>query len=134
MPDPSSPTAETPSLAAFGNRLRLLRLHACLDQGELAAKVGVVRSSIANMEAGRQSPPLARVFDLAAVLDCTVGVLVGEAPDERLAVVEEAEAELSRIEAEMVRLQTEQANLRRKVSAATRRRPREVAGTPVPPE
>lgn len=55
---------------AFGELLRKVRRNAPrrVTQAKLAAEVGLSRSSIANIERGRQRVPLHLLFDLAAVL------------------------------------------------------------------
>jgi transcriptional regulator with XRE-family HTH domain len=71
----------TELLAALGERIRTLREAAGLLQMDLAHRVGLSRTSITNLEAGRQGNiPLDRLLALATALDTTVAVLVGEAP------------------------------------------------------
>lgn len=60
----------------LGERLRLRRIQVGLTQVELAARAGLLRTSITNIEAGRQRPPLHVLYrlcfalgiDLAAIL------------------------------------------------------------------
>jgi transcriptional regulator with XRE-family HTH domain len=86
-------------LAPFGRRLKMARRLARLDQGELAEKIGKSRSSIANMEAGRQNPPLTELVKLAAALDVTIGVLVGEVDHPRQREYDAAVADWNRLDA-----------------------------------
>lgn len=50
---------------AFGRNLRKLRSEVGLTQDDLAAKVGLGRTSITNIEKGRQHVSLHQVFQLA---------------------------------------------------------------------
>ncbi|HTZ87266.1 MAG TPA: helix-turn-helix transcriptional regulator [Solirubrobacteraceae bacterium] len=50
----------------FGSRLRTRRKAAKLTQGELAERVGLTRTSITNIEAGRQHVVLHQLFLLAS--------------------------------------------------------------------
>lgn len=63
-------------LAAFGLELRKRREALGLSQQAVASACGLTRSSVANMEAGRQEPGLTRIYALAAALRCTPGELV----------------------------------------------------------
>jgi transcriptional regulator with XRE-family HTH domain len=65
-------------LASFGERVRAARDLAGLRQQDLADATGLVRSSIANIEAGRQELSLTAAVRIAAVLNTTVGTLLGE--------------------------------------------------------
>ena len=47
-----------------------------ITQEELAAKIGLSRASIVNMEQGRQNVSLERLFDIAVVLKCNVTDLI----------------------------------------------------------
>lgn len=103
-------------LGLFGQRLKLMRISAELTQDDLADRVGLTRSSIANIEAGRQDPPLSRILCIAAALDCPLGVLVGEVDDERIGTA--VHEELARIAAQIAALEEERRLLR---SSATTR-------------
>ncbi|MBM0235934.1 helix-turn-helix transcriptional regulator [Micromonospora sp. ATA32] len=78
------PTVAVPQpgdrLARFGQRVRALREAAGLRQADLAAKVGLARTSIANIEAGRQDTTVTVLLALADTLDTTVGALLGDEP------------------------------------------------------
>lgn len=52
----------------FGRRLRTAREAGGLSQSELAARVGLGRTSITNIETGRQRVPLHLLLELAAAL------------------------------------------------------------------
>jgi transcriptional regulator with XRE-family HTH domain len=58
-----------PLYAALGARIRQLRKSQGLGQEQLADLVGVTRTSITNIEAGRQRVPLDRIYDIADALD-----------------------------------------------------------------
>lgn len=47
-----------------------------LSQESLAEKVGITQQALARMEQGRIAPKLARLPELAAALQCSVGALV----------------------------------------------------------
>lgn len=74
------PTRPAPTLAAFGQRVRALREAVGLRQADLAAKVGLARASIANIEAGRQDTTVTVLLALADTLGTTGGALLGETP------------------------------------------------------
>lgn len=56
----------------IGTRIQARREAQQLQRQELADAAGLSRMSIANIEAGRQRPPLHRVALIAAALDCDV--------------------------------------------------------------
>lgn len=56
-------------LRAVGLRLRDAREYCGLTQSAAAAAVGVVRSQIANIEAGRSDIPLSRLMDFAELYE-----------------------------------------------------------------
>lgn len=64
----------------FGQRVGLIRDQRGLTQAEVAKRIGLARTSVANIEADRQEPGLAKLRELAAALDTTVGALLGEVP------------------------------------------------------
>lgn len=63
-------TAATSYAAQLGGRIKLARVNAELTQTELACRMGVTRSSIANIEAGRQSVSAEAVVAFSAALEC----------------------------------------------------------------
>ena len=73
-------TDELTYLEALGRRVRALREIHDLGQAELGKACGLGRTSIANLEAGRQEPPVTKLRALAQHLGVTVGALLGEAP------------------------------------------------------
>ncbi|MFD0882968.1 helix-turn-helix transcriptional regulator [Streptosporangium algeriense] len=52
----------------IGNRVRLARKESGRNQADLAAVTGLTRSSIANLEAGRQRPPVHIILLIAQAL------------------------------------------------------------------
>lgn len=64
---------------AFGARVKHAREAAGLTQLELAKRLGLTRSSVANIEAGRQKPTVEKAAMAATVLRCDPGwLLAGE--------------------------------------------------------
>jgi len=64
----------------FGERVAHLRELRSLTQADVAKRIGLARTSVANIEADRQEPGLTKLRELAAALDTTVGALLGEVP------------------------------------------------------
>src|SRR5215218_6040327 len=76
---------------ALGGLVRARRERAELTQGELARRVGMTRTSITNIESGRQKVQLHTLYDIADALDVSPGALLPaaeivapEAVEERL--------------------------------------------------
>ena len=67
----------SPELIATGQRITALRMAQGLTQQRLADAVGLARSSIANIEGGRQDSPLRVMVAIAAALGTTVGEFTG---------------------------------------------------------
>ena len=65
----------------LGKRVQLARKHRKWTQSELAAAVGFSRSSIANLETGRQRPPAHIALLIARALGVHVGELLPSAGD-----------------------------------------------------
>ena len=63
--------AEQAIYKAFGRAVATRRRKLDLTQAELAARTGMSRASVANIESGRQSVLLHHVYGLAAALDIT---------------------------------------------------------------
>ena len=63
-------------LRLMGARIRSAREAAGISQDELAARIGLTRTSVTNIEAGRQDVPLSRLVVLAAALDVELAGLV----------------------------------------------------------
>lgn len=64
----------------FGPRVKAARQARGLTQAELASKAELTRSSIANLEAGRQEVPVRVLAAIANALGETVASLLGEVP------------------------------------------------------
>jgi transcriptional regulator with XRE-family HTH domain len=60
----------------IGERIRNVRSEQGISQAELADKLGISRTSIVNIEAGRQRPPLHLLWKIADELDTEVVLLV----------------------------------------------------------
>lgn len=65
-----------PLYQEIGRRLARARAAAGLSQAKLAAKVRVTRTSVVNVERGRQRPPVHLLWDMAAALDVEVTSLL----------------------------------------------------------
>ena len=63
----------------FGQRVRRGRNESGLTQDMLAHQIGLSRTSVTNIERGRQAVLLHQVYDIARALDTTVQALL---PDE----------------------------------------------------
>lgn len=101
MAEPLDPAA---FYAELGARVKAARVRCGITQTELAAALGLTRSSIANLEGGRQHPPIHTIVELAGLLDFEVpGVVVSDRPAALLATTaEQALAELSRAQQALV--------------------------------
>jgi transcriptional regulator with XRE-family HTH domain len=60
----------------IGERIREKRTEAKLTQGQLADAVGLLRTSVTNIEAGRQKTPLHVLYDLCIELDVAVAEIL----------------------------------------------------------
>ena len=67
---------------AFGAKLSVLRRRVRLSQSDLGRLVGLSRTSITNIETGRQAVQLHQVLELAAILDVAVTDLLPEFPEQ----------------------------------------------------
>jgi len=63
---------DTAVYQSVGQRLRARRNDLGMSQADLGEAVGMLRTSIANIEAGRQRPPLHILYRLCAALDLEV--------------------------------------------------------------
>jgi transcriptional regulator with XRE-family HTH domain len=97
----------------IGERIAQVRKSAGLNQADVAAAVGLARSSIANIESGRQRPPMHTYLLIAQGFGVSLGELVGEAelptlaerlPEGGALVVKLARAHLSETASELMRL------------------------------
>lgn len=52
----------------FGHKVRVMREKVGLRQQDLARKMGMSRTSITNIETGRQNVPIDKVYDIADIL------------------------------------------------------------------
>lgn len=69
-------------LADFGAAVRRLRERRSMTQGDLAERVGLGRTSMTNLEGGRQNPPLSILPELASALGVSPSELLAEASAE----------------------------------------------------
>jgi len=60
----------------IGDRLKKRRLELHLTQDDIASRVGVLRTSITNIEAGRQKTPLHVLYGLCEALDLDIALVV----------------------------------------------------------
>ena len=68
----------------LGHRLRAVRIEAGLSQLELAARVGLQRATLGNIEAGRQGVVVDRLVELAEALQVSPrSLLQGLTPEAR---------------------------------------------------
>lgn len=71
---------DEPLYGEIGIRVQVIRQANGLRQEDLAVAAGVARSSIANLEAGRQSIPLGKLNLIAQKLGATLSMLMPGAP------------------------------------------------------
>jgi len=55
-------------LENMGHKLSVFRIEKGLTQAELAKKLGYSRTSITNLEAGRQDFPVHKLYEIASIL------------------------------------------------------------------
>src|SRR5437667_11487663 len=67
---------ETVLYNLIGERIRRQRIQVEMTQTELAKAVGVLRTSIANIEAGRQKPPLHLLYKLCMELGVEIAEIL----------------------------------------------------------
>ena len=60
-----------PCYRALGARVQMIRQTLDMSQGELAKRIGYTRTSIVNIEAGRQRVPMHQVEEIAKALATT---------------------------------------------------------------
>jgi DNA-binding XRE family transcriptional regulator len=70
-----------PVYTEFGQRVRARRGKSHLTQDMLAHQIGLSRTSVTNIESGRQAVLLHQVYDIARALDTTIQALL---PDDKL--------------------------------------------------
>jgi transcriptional regulator with XRE-family HTH domain len=66
-------------MQAFGRSVRRLRQERGMTQAELAARLGLGRTSVTNLEKGQQSPPLSMLPDIASALGVDPLFLISDA-------------------------------------------------------
>jgi transcriptional regulator with XRE-family HTH domain len=67
---------QEPVYSFFGSRVRALRERRKVTQEELARRVDLSRTSITNIEQGRQRVLLHQIFEIATALDAAPGDLL----------------------------------------------------------
>ena len=69
---------ESHAAAAFGRRLRALRIRAELSQEQLALRAGLDRTYIGGIERGERNPALRNIVRIANALDIRPALLFEE--------------------------------------------------------
>jgi len=90
----------------FGLRLRVHRKEAGLTQDQVASRLGVNRTTIVNIEKGRQRVALHQLVELADILGCAPGDLLPSGDDQSspiVGVIPEGAAFVSRIQSKRAR-------------------------------
>jgi len=82
----------------FGQRVRKARKACKLTQEELASRVTMTRTSVTNIEKGRQKLLLHTLFDLAAALEVPVGHLIPEPSENQPQIEQTFNTEVSQAE------------------------------------
>lgn len=67
---------ETALYREIGNRVRAERESLGFSQVELAEEIGLTRTSVTNIETGRQRPPLSTLYSIANALGVSVFCLL----------------------------------------------------------
>ncbi|MCX4973185.1 helix-turn-helix domain-containing protein [Streptomyces sp. NBC_00620] len=80
MPQPDDPQVDR-FYASVGDRIRGARSASRLTQAQLAASLGLARSSIANIESGRQRLPLHIFALIAETLNIKIAELLPDVTD-----------------------------------------------------
>ena len=71
--------ADTTKLYRFvGEQIKRRRKELGMTQADLADAIGQLRTSVANIEAGRQKTPLHVLYDISAALDISLKMLLPE--------------------------------------------------------
>jgi len=70
-----------PVYEALGRRIRAARLHAGISQDELARRVRLTRTSITNIERGRQQIQVHTLYTIAKALDARLAMLLPAAEE-----------------------------------------------------
>lgn len=61
-----------------GHRIKVRRVDKDMDQGELAAKIGMTQAQLSGVENGKRPIRVDQLFAIAEVLDCSASYLLGE--------------------------------------------------------
>lgn len=124
MPDDFAKNDYSNAYATFGDRLAAAREALDLTQGQLAKRLGVKKSTIANWEDDRAEPRSNRLQMLAGVLNVSlIWLMTGEGDGVALetvednATAEEALRELGAIRAEQRRLSERAGRLEKRLRA-----------------
>jgi transcriptional regulator with XRE-family HTH domain len=64
--------------AEIGSRVKLKREQKDMLQADLALQIGIERTSIVNLEAGKQRSPIHVLYNIALVLGCEITELLPE--------------------------------------------------------
>lgn len=65
----------------LGERIKAQRLSVNMTQEELATSIGMLRTSIVNIEAGRQKPPLHVIYQICSQLGAEPSALMPKLSD-----------------------------------------------------
>jgi len=63
---------EEKTLQVFGENLRLVRKEKGITQEELATLIGLTRTSVTNMESGKQDTPISTMVKITRALGCDI--------------------------------------------------------------
>lgn len=89
--------------AILGNAIRSARLERKVTQDQLGKAVGLTRTSVVNIEKGRQKVPLDTLYNIARALGTNVHDLLPAAPDQRPRQQPALPADLSPAEQDWIR-------------------------------
>lgn len=76
LPTKPSSMAVTPLYYEIGKRIRRERDELGFSQGDVAAEIGLLRTSVANIESGRQRLPIHVLYAIADALGVSVFCLL----------------------------------------------------------
>lgn len=82
---------------SFKDRIKELRIEACLTQAQLAVKVNKGESAIRTWETGRAKPDVDTLMELAKIFDCSIDYLLGTSLSKKVSPIHEMKSELNRI-------------------------------------
>lgn len=101
-----------PLYAIIGTRVRVAREAVELSQEQLAAAVGLTRTSITNLEMGRQQTPLHTLYEIANAINVPLKDLLPDYPEQAPPPLDAIGAEEVERWAAMVRAPRRNVNLR----------------------